>query len=63
MPVRISCPPGGTYKELDVKLQFLCLLKKGWIESNSFFPVRFGQMVLTVHLDNAQVALAERAQR
>jgi len=44
---------GGTYKELDVKLQFPCLLKKGWIESNSFFAVRFGQIVFPAHPDNA----------
>jgi len=51
--VKIFWHVGGTYKELDVKLQFPCLLKKGWIESNSFFAVRFGQIVFPAHPDNA----------
>ena len=33
-----ACPfaSGGTYKEFDVKLHVLFLLKTDWIESNSF---------------------------
>jgi hypothetical protein len=33
---RLSSSTGGTYKEFDVKLHVLFLLKTDWIESNSF---------------------------
>lgn len=36
------------YKELDVKLNLPCVLRKVWLKSNSFFPLRLvSQIVLS----------------